>query len=231
MKIITNTNRHGELCYVQVKDILFLARLTKNKNVMQQYINLVNQGYGDNDFIKINQPMYINAIKKCEYIVDFLEFGGKEITNSYLSRYIVTLSFFASNDDEKKFVDYKMEGIRDIMAFKRGEIDFKIPLVPNGNFEYTTDDGKFFVESTVVDNCFTLKVNDGSDVQNHDYFDFYLEALDKIYDTFYPNIEKDERKYDAYDRGSMIIIYIDNKEKKKKESKIDRILSKIKKGS
>ena len=73
MKIITNTKFYGKLCYVQVKDVLFLARYTGNKRLMQDYINTINNGKSDNEFIKVSGDSYIKAFELCDYIIDFSE--------------------------------------------------------------------------------------------------------------------------------------------------------------
>ena len=230
MKIITNTKINGELCYVQVKDILFLARITKNANVMQQYITLINSGHTDNEFVRITQKSYIKAIKNCDYIVDFVEFGDSKLQTSYLSSLIVTLNFSVINEFDKECVEHKTDGLRDIMSFKRGDLEYKIPLIPNGVIEKCNEDENLVFSSTVIDNCFIIKSVDGTAVQNIDYFDFYLDCLDIIYNEFYPNIPFEERKHDVIDRGGVIIIQIYDI-KKKKENIVNRVLSKLKKGS
>ena len=231
MKIITNTKREGLLCYVQVKDILFLARITNNKVLMQQYLSLINEGRFDNEFIKITQSSLIDIINKCDYIVDFNELSKSDCTISYLSRLIININYAVpSNDVMKECIDYKTDGIRDVMAFKKGELDYTIPLVANGVLEYTSEDSRYILESTVVPNTFTIRVSDGSEVQNNDYYSFYLEAVDKIFNTMYPELDNNDREFSCVDRGKILIISIKNKTKKK-ESKLNKLLMKLKKGS
>ena len=228
MKIITNTKRNGELCYVQVKDLLFLAKLTKNKNIMQQYISMINNSYSDDDFVRITQEGYKNAIKKCDYIVDFTEFSSKKVSIAYLSKLIVTMSFSIMDEFESQCVEHKADGIRDIMAFKKGELDYKMPLIVNGGFEYENNDKTLYLDDTILDDCFVIKTSDGSDVQTHDYFSFYLECIDKIYNERYADVVQQERKFDVYDRGNTLMIIIRNQEKKKVNG-FSKILGKLKK--
>lgn len=231
MKIITQTKRDGLLCYVQVKDILFLARITNNTTLMQQYLNLINNGRSDNAFIKITQNSLINIIDKCDYIIDFTDFNKKDIDLNYLSRLIINMNFsVSSNNVVRECLEYKTDGIRDIMAFKKGELDYTLPLVPDGLLEYTSSDSKLLLESTVIPDTFTIRVADGSDVQNNDYYDFYLESLDRIFDLLYPELEKKDRKFTCVDRGKILIITV-KRCSKKKESRISRLLAKIKKES
>lgn len=230
MKIITNTRRDGKLCYIQVKDILFLARVSKSEDVMQHYINLINEGYGDTDFIKITQENYIDIIRKCEFIVDFMEFGNKNTPVSYISSLIVNLNFAIGDGITKEGISYKVDDLRDIMAFKNGELEYKIPLVTNGSIEMESEDKTLLLDGTVINDCFILKSTDGEDIQNKDYYEFYLKCLDRIYNEFYPDIEQAERKYDVYDRGNILVICI-HRQEKKKESKMHNILAKLKRES
>ena len=228
MKIITNTRRDGELCYVQVKDLLFLAKLIKNNNIMQQYVSMINNGRLDNDFVRVTQEGYKNAIKKCDYIVDFTEFSSKKVSVSYLSKVIVTMSISTMDKNESEYVEYKADGLRDIMAFKKGELDYKMPLIVNGGLEYENKDKSLYLDDTILDDCFVIKTVDGSPVQNHDYFEFYLECVDKIYNDLYPEILQDERSFEVFDRGNTLLIIIRNQEKKKVNG-FSKILGKLKK--
>lgn len=231
MKIITKTKREGVLCFIQVKDILFLANLTKNKNLMQQYLNLINEGKTDNEFIKITQESFISVLDGCDYIIDFTDFNKKDVSLNYLSRLIVNMNFNIPGDDmNRECLDHKQDVIRDIIDFKRGELEYKIPLVPDGVLECLSSDGRLLLESTVVPDTFIIKAVDGSDVQTIDYYDFYLESIDKIFDLLYPDLDKNNRRFNCVDRGKMLIINI-SRCTKKKENKINKLLAKIKKES
>ena len=59
MKIIVN-----EKVYVQVRDILFLARLYKSEILMNYYLSFINQGFLDYDFIKSKNSL-LNKILLC----------------------------------------------------------------------------------------------------------------------------------------------------------------------
>lgn len=231
MKIISNTKRNGVLCYVQVKDIMFLARITKNDNMMEQYIKLINDGKGDYDFVRVTQTSLIDLFIKCDYILNFSDFTDKGTNVSYLSNLLVNMnSTLVGGDLEKDCLRHKSDDIRDVMAFKKGELEYKIPLISSGLIEYTSSDGEFYFDSTVVEGCFTLSTKDGSMVQNHDYYDFYLLCLKRLFAELYPDREFNLDSYKCYDRGNMLIIMI-NESEKKKTSVVDRILNKIKKGN
>lgn len=231
MKIITKTKREGVLCFIQVKDILFLANITKNKKLMEQYLNLINDGKTDDEFIKIIQESFISIIDKCDYIIDFTDFNSKDASLNYLSRLIINMNYNIPSDDVKReCLDHKTEGIRDIIDFKRGGLEYKIPLVPDGALECLSSDGRLSLESTVLPDTFIIKAIDDSDVQNNDYYDFYLESLDKIFSLLYPEVDENDKKVTCFDRGKMLVINI-SRCTKKKENKLNKLLAKIKKES
>ena len=219
MKIIVNTKKNGEECYVQVRDILFLGRITKNNKVIQQYINYINSGYGDNNFIKVVQPLYIKAFKNCDYIVDFTEYSSKNVSLGYLSKLLVTLNFSLNTDFDKKCIDHKTDDIRDIMAFKKGELDYKIPLVFNGDVEIINDDGTLCFESTILDDVFILKRTDGGNVKDIDYYSFYLNCINTLYTTKYSDIDVNDRNYSSFDSNGNIVITINSRRKKRSKKK------------
>lgn len=230
MKIITNTNREGVLCYVQVKDINFLARITKNKKLMEQYIRLINEGRGDDDFVKIADVGFIDIIRRCEYIVEFSEFANKDNSITYLSNILVNMNYtLGSSELEKDCVQHKSSAIRDIMDLKKGELGYKIPLVPNGVVEYVSDDQRLLFDSTVIEDCYVLRASDASDVHQIDYYDFYVSCINKIYEEKYPEVQKEDRQYKSYGKGNILVVSI--QAGKKKKSKIEQILNKIKKGN
>lgn len=229
MKIITNTKRNGELCYVQVKDILFLARITKNNKVMQQYVNFINNGVCDNDFVRITQPLYIDAFKKCDYIVDFTLYSNVSIT--YVSRLMATTNFFVSSDLEKDCIQHKTDDLRDIISFKKGDLEYKIPLISNGKYEYENEDGTLLFDSTIIDGCFAITSLDGNNVDDNEYYDFYLKCIDKIYNEIYVGIPVEERKFEKFVMGNTLVIRVHNNMNIKKEKKVFKIFSKIKKGN
>lgn len=230
MKIITNTKRCGELCYIQVKDVLFLARYTKNEPLLEKYIKLINNGLNDDVFIRVDNEGLKQAIKMCDSIVDFCEFADNSVSIAYLSNLLVNINTIGLAKEDKESIKYKSDAIRDIMSFKKGELDYTIPLVPSGEVEYENEEGVLF-ESTVVNDCFIVHMKDGSDIMEHDYYQFYLDCLDRIYSTIYSQYNRDNLEYKGFNRNNMIIVKIE-KTPLKKESKVKQVLSKVlKKGN
>lgn len=229
MKIITNTKSNGILCYVQVKDILFLARITKNHKMMEQYVKLINDGKVDDDFIRITQTSLIELFTRCDHIINFSDYADKNSSVTYLSNLLVNMnSTVVGGELERECLQHKSDGIRDVMAFKKGELEYKIPLVASGKVEYTSDNEEFYFESTIIDGCYILKTKDGSSVQNHEYYEFYVACLKRLFQEQYPDREFNSEAYKCYDRVNMLVITINNE--KKKTNVVGKILSKIKKG-
>ena len=230
MKIITNTKRQGKLCYVQVKDLLFLARYTDNRRLMQDYLDCINKGKSDEEFIKVSGDSYIKAFELCDYIIDFSEYCGRNIGVEYLSRLITTKAYVAPRDNkEKDGFEHQIDGIRDAIAYKRGEHEYKVPLVSDGKIEMTSKDGKFIFNSTVVNDYFVLFSTDGSDISNTEHQDFFNQCVDKVFDEMYPDIKKEERRFGYYEKGQVMVLSIHRNKTEKKKSVVGRILAKIKK--
>jgi hypothetical protein len=230
MKIITNTKRQGKLCYVQVKDLLFLARYTDNRRLMQDYLNCINNGKTDEEFIKVSGDGYIKAFELCDYIIDFSEYCSRNIGTEYLSRLITTKAYVAPKDaKEKDGVEHQIDGIRDAIAYKRGDTDYRVPLVSDGRLEATSGDGKFIFDSTVVNDCFVLSTADGSELYESNYQEFFDECVNKVFTVFYPDIKEDERRFGYYEKGKVLVLSIHRSKPEKKKGVVGRILAKIKK--
>lgn len=228
MKIITNTKRYGKLCYVQVKDVLFLANMTNNKRLMQDYLNAINNGKCDDEFIKVSGDNYINAFELCDYIIDFSEYSKKDIGVNYLANMVKTKAYAMPKDKSAQDgLNHQIEAVRDLISFKRGELGYKIPLVADGRLELLSRDQKFTFESTVMDNCFILRSVDGSSVEGQDYDEFLNDSIKRMFDFLYPNCI--EREYSTFITGNSLVISVQNNEVKKKKGVVGKILAKIKK--
>ena len=228
MKIITNTKLYGKVCYVQVKDVLFLARYTGNKRLMQDYLNSINNGKSDNEFIKVSGDSYIRAFELCDYIIDFSEYSRKDIGVNYLSNMVKTKVYAMPKDKrDQEGLDYQIEGVRDIISYKRGELDYRIPLVPNGKMEILSKDKRFVFESTIIDGCFSLKTVDGSDIEKSDYQLFLDECIDRTCNTLYPDCV--ERDFSTFVTGNTVVLSVKKHNVKKKKGVVSKILAKIKK--
>lgn len=226
MKIITNTELYGKVCYVQVKDVLFLARYTGNKRLMQDYLNSINSGKTDNEFIKVSGDSYIRAFELCDYIIDFSEYSKKDVGVNYLSNMIKTKVYAMPKDKkDQEGLDYQIDGVRDIISYKRGDLSYRIPLVPNGKMEIISQDKKFVFESTIIDGCFSLKTVDCSGIEMCDYQLFLDECIDRVYKSLYPDCERD---FSTFVTGNTLVLNIKKHDVKKKNGVVSKILAKIK---
>jgi len=228
MKIITNTKRCGKLCYVQVRDVLFLARMTENRRLMDDYIKFINEGKTDYEFIKVSGDSYIKAFELCDYIIDFGEYSKRDIGISYLSNMVRSQAYVIPKERfGKEGMRHQTDAIRDIIAYKRGDLEYKIPLVADGRIEFVSCDKQFTFDSTIIDDCYMIGTTNGLPISEVDYSQFLKESLDKIFG----NIPKEDRKYETYVVGKLLVIKVSKKEVEKKKGIVGRVLGKIKKES
>lgn len=228
MKIVTFTKWNGKLCYIQVKDLLFLARYTGNKRLMQDYINAIEEGKSDNEFIKVSGDSYIKAFELCDYIVDFSKYNKKDVNFNYLSNLVKMKTYaMCKSPKEKDGLDHQIDSIRDIIAYKNGELDYKIPLIPDGRMEMCDSSNTYIFSSTIIDGCFTLKRVDGCSLDEQDYKCFLDSSIKRVFDVMYPGME--ERDYSTFVVGNTLVLSIKKSDTKKKRKSIGGILAKIKK--
>ena len=228
MKIITNTKLYGKLCYVQVKDVLFFARYTGNKRLMQDYINTINKGKSDNEFIKVSGDSYIKAFELCDYIIDFSEYSKRDIGVNYLSN-MVKSKIYALPKEKKdqEGLEHQIEGVRDMMAYKSGTLEYKIPLIDDGRLEIISKDKKMIFTSSIIDNCFTIVTTDGKDINEVDYHEFLESSLERVYSTLYGDVT--DKSYNTFVIGNTLVINVLRNNEVKKKSVVGKILAKIKK--
>lgn len=214
MKIITTTKKDGNLCFTQVKDILFLARIYNNDKLMRYYVKLLNNSYLDNEFVKVHIN-FVDLVRNCEDIINFSDYVLCDV--NYLSNYLVTMNCLTYVNDscEKERLMYKSDGIRDMMYFKRRELDYLIPIVPNGEFEIFDVNNELVFDSSIIPDVFLLRTIDGGDVNTIDYDEFFKKCIDEVYKSKYSYVNDDERDYEYKDRGDTFVLYINNRPPKK----------------
>lgn len=228
MKIITDTKRYGKLCYVQVRDVLFLAKMTNNQRLMKDYLMFVDEGRTDYEFIKVSGDSYIRAFELCDYIIDFSEYSKKDIGINYLSNMIKSKVYVNSRDSScEEGINHQIDAVRDMMAYKRGGLNYEIPLVADGRIELLSRDFKYTFESTIIDGYFVLKAVDGSDLENQDYQEFLDNGIKRIFDILYLNYT--ERTYTSFVSGNTLVVNVDKPLKNKRKDVVGRMLAKLKK--
>ena len=225
MKLITDTKRNGKVCYVQVKDLLFLAKYTGNKRLMQDYIDAIDKGKSDSDFVKVNGESYIRAFELCDYIVDFNKYNKKDVNFNYLSNLVKMKTYaMCRNIKEKEGLDYQIDGVRDIIAFKNGELEYKIPLLPDGRVEMFDNTNEYLFRSTIIDGYFVLEKVGKGDLNEQDYKNFLDVSVKKVFDVFYPGVK--EKIYSSFVVGNTLVVSIKKRESKRKKNNVNKTLSK-----
>ena len=194
MKIITSKG-----IYLQVKDLIYLFNLTG----LSYFKKAIKVGNSANEFVFISDSNIISIINKINGIVDFNEIYAMDI--STISEYILSYSkssLFGKDETNEHY----LEGLRDILDFKRGSLGYKIPLV-KGDIVY--DDGSTFI------NCSTI-----SDMY---YVSGDLTNLNEILLSLLDDVESLE--FETIEISDNTIIKLKNI-KKKKASILDKIINK-----
>ncbi len=206
MKIITNSSKNGEAVYVQVKDFLYLGRITGNNSYIDEYIELLNLQKGDNEFIRVFDEVKKTIIKRTD-IVDFKEVYKE--SSLFLANILINLTLAANNNDVAR---QKSEGIRDILAFKRGDLSYGIPLFSDGDIYIESENGYFSFSSTILPDCYALKIVDCSDISKSDYQTFLSDCICKVKMQYNEDVRDD---YQIYEVDNMIVVKFDKDSKKK----------------
>lgn len=226
MKIVISNPAIGKDCYVQVKDFLTLGRISGDKNMMQHYIDFINQGRGDYDFVRITGTSYAEVIISSDAIIDFMDYKDESV--SYISQHLIHLNSFLLDARDKDLVSSKSDDLRDIMAFQKGELPYPVPAILDGRLLFENEELGLTCGSTIIKDCYVLKSNDGRAVNTIDYDAFFQDTIDQIYTEDYPGIAREDRNYHYYDRVSYFLLFVQQKLEKKK-GRIEKLLDKIKK--
>lgn len=215
MKIVTNTSRNGEVCYIQVKDFLYIGRVLGDKTFINEYTDLLNLQKSDYDFIKISSEDKRKIIKNVD-LIDFKEtYRDSEIL---LTRSLINLAVFSSMNEAEK---QRSEDIRDVLAFKRGELHYNIPLLSDGETELISNDGNLIFSSTIIPNSYSLKTLDGSDIKSYDYQEFLSYCMNKLKDLYGDNEGK------IYNINNMVVVKFNSLNKTKENRGIKFLKKKI----
>lgn len=225
MKIIIENNNQKS-CYIQIKDLIILAEITKNNSLIKEYLNLINHGYQNFEFLPIKNKKMIAIIKNLPDIIDFRT--SKDDSIEYLSHRIINLYSIRDNTKSSKIKDLIAGDLKDIIAYKRKELSYKIPAIPDGKFHLENKEHSLAFDSTIIEDCYLLRSLNREELDKET--SFLNSAIEQVYQTFYPKIPKEERKYQSYYYQDHLFLMILNS-KEKKQSRIGKILSKLKRSS
>ena len=216
MKVIVN-----DKVYVQVRDILFIARLYGNEKIMNYYLFLINQEFLDTDFVLSNNFL-LNKILKSSLILDFNEY--RDYSNFHISNLIISLS--SVKMDEQGISSHQIDDLRDIMNFKRGVLQYTIPLIPNGKIDEKYDDLRLRFRSTIFNEYFIIEAEKQEDICNYDYMECLKRGINMLKNK--GSLLLEEPVYNLINKGNCMIVSF-KKEKTKKETIINKIAKKVKK--
>ncbi len=225
MKIITNTKYDGTLCFVQVKDFFYLAQVTGNKSLMNIYLSFINEGKSDNQFVKITNQHYMKAFEMCEEIIDFGYYVKNDIDS--LTRLVVSMNvLFLQGEYDRKANQYKADGIRDVMFYKKKELDYNIPVVPSGEVEIESENA-IFTASNLPD-CFMFRSKNGKVFDMNLQQEFVSQCTIDVLSSKYPSLTNSDSNYKYIDNGNTLFLNVVGNRVVRK-SKIGAILQRIRK--
>ena len=196
MKIIINEKK-----YVQVRDILFLAKLYNSEILMKYYLFLINNGYIDNDFVKSTNSL-----------IDFRDY--QDYSDLHLSNLLISLSSRTGSD----IIEHKLDDLREIISYKRRELGYAIPLIPDEKIDINYDDLGLSFKSTIFKDYYLIETISGEEIGERDYREALRRGLSLIGCSLDGN-------YNLINKGSYIVICLTNKEKKKEKK--DNIINKL----
>lgn len=209
--------------YVQVRDLLFIGNLYKSNMIVDYYLSLINKGCTDTEFVNITNHTIIKLLNN-DIIIDFSDFQDSSMT--YLSNYLKNL--YLSGTAKKEIVNHQADDIRDIMALKKGELHYAIPLIPTDEISINDENLGVSFRSTIFNNYFILQGMNIDQVCDITYSSFVTKVTNIVKMTRYKGM--DEVSYEIIDKGSYLVIKF-NEGKKKRQSLKDILSKKFKKGS
>lgn len=173
MKLIINNN--GIVCYTQIKDIAYLTEYTGNENYLKKYIDLVNQGFDTDTFIRVNDNNIIEDLINCHDIIDFMEFKHTDaLTISRTIGIAYKTDLFSSYSNTKRISE-----LRTLIEFKSTNEGLSLPPVADG--EYYNSNGIYELYSIPLEGYYVLNGPDISDGNYKEYLDQCIMEMDGEY--------------------------------------------------
>ena len=214
MKIITNDYNNNFYCYIQVRDLAYLVEQRRLTIFKLLYEKILNNGMIYTDFIRIKDPSMIEVILQIDEIIDFNDYQKLDALS--LSRILVNSIY-----SDTKQTEHKCESIRDIMEFNKGELDYKIPILPTNKYACLSTIQNISFQTSTVPNFYILRSEDDTPITEKDYQAFLEQQIQDVI-----RIEHlKEYETNITPMGSYIIIRIERK-KPVKESIFKRIFKK-----
>lgn len=151
MKIIVN-KKNETICYVQLRDLIYLAN--QKRNAFRELASKYMDEFKDmHDFVKVVDPEMVKIIKNREDIIDFDAFSLHTV--DALTHLMISKNLFCTTDESKRRVFHETQAIQDLISYKKGELEYTIPLIADDRIE--TNINGYFVTSSNSDNKFIVK--------------------------------------------------------------------------
>ena len=152
MKIIVH-KENETICFVQLRDLLYLAYGKRNafRELANKYIDEYKQIH---DFVKVTNPEMVKILERREDIIDFDDFSSSHTIDS-LTHLLVAKNLFCSDSESRRRVEHETNDIQDIIAYKKGELSYAIPLI--ADYRLVQNINGYVVMSTNCDTKFIVK--------------------------------------------------------------------------
>ena len=198
MKIIIRNENGIKKCFVQVRDINYLAERF-NVGRLNRYV-LGDRKPEETEFVEIKDMKLAKVIEGCQSIVDFEEMA--KLDDFSLGRIILLAHSYLgkeSRDEEQRVRD-----LQDIMSFKQGKLGYQIPVILR---EVVFENEDMVLGSSTLPGYHILKSINGSlDLDN------YLALnLKPLFWMIYP--EDEMESYNIIKMNDCLLIHFDVKKK------------------
>ena len=222
MKIISTDYNNDFYCLVQMRDIEYLIKYKGLSRISAFYKKCIDEGKTEYDFVRLYDDDNIDIVLQCDDIIDFHEYIYENPT--YLSRIIVN-SVYATGPG----IELKNNALRDIIAFQKGDIGYKIPLVPTREFASVSEKEHLSFETTILKGYYLVKSTDNISIEDKDISQFVRGLIrDMCLWEGIPQAEADI-KFVPIDNAVLVIIKKYKPEKtKEKESVFKKIFNRKK---
>ena len=125
MKIIID-EKGKRTCYAQVRDLYYLAARFKSSSFENLYEGFINEGRAETDFVLLEDPKVVELVDFNPFIINFSEFVGYS-QNALIRLAALTAGPVLHTDTTDN--QHKRNDIFDIMDFKKGQLQYEIPVV------------------------------------------------------------------------------------------------------
>ena len=143
------------------------------------------------DFVRVSDKGMIDIIENLEDIVDFNYY--KKFSIESLSHLLVSKNLFCTSAESRRRVDHETQAIQDIITYKKGELEYTVPLVADDRMKVTVLG--YTVVSTNCDNKFIVQ----SCGENSQDLDVIIDTIRK--EAINTNEENKTRVPDSNDIG------------------------------